>query len=73
MQLHRINKFEKVVTQNQIVELSKVRIFYDDFQNESIKNKYIQLVENLKRNSRVESINIEDINIILEYIGGSDD
>lgn len=73
LQLHRINKFEKVVTQNQIVELSKVRIFYDDFQNKSIKNKYIQLVENLKRNSRVESINIEDINAILEYIGGSDD
>ena len=73
LQLHRINKFEKVVTQKQVVELSKVRIFYDDFSNEIIKNKYRQLVENLKRNDSVESINIEDVNELLGSIGELDD
>lgn len=73
LQLHRIKELEKVLTQKQIVELSKVRIFYDDFSNENIKNKYRQLVENLKRNNSVESIKIDDINEILEYIGELDD
>lgn len=73
LQLHRINKFEKVVTQKQVVELSKVRIFYDDFSNEIIKNKYRQLVENLKRNDSVESINIEDVKELLGSIGELDD
>lgn len=73
LQLHRINKFEKVVTQKQIVELSNVRIFYDDFSDEITKSKYRQLVENLKRNNSVESINIDDIKVILECIGELDD
>lgn len=61
LQLNHIQKFNKIFFQNDVVALSKVRMFYDDFENINIKNKYIHLVECLKRNSSVEDITIQDI------------
>lgn len=70
LQLYRIKKSEKVMVQNEIVQLSKVRNFYEDFCEEEIKGKYIQLVENLKRNSNYDVLEIDDILKILEHIKG---
>lgn len=61
LQLNHIKKFDKVIFQNDVVALSKVRMFYDDFKNDNIKNNYIHLVECLKRNNSVDDISIEDI------------
>ncbi len=61
LQLEHIKKFDKVFFQDDVVSLSKVRMFYDDFKDEKIKNKYILLVECLKRNSSLENISIQDI------------
>ncbi|MDH8678880.1 hypothetical protein QE109_12010 [Fusibacter bizertensis] len=61
LQLNHIKKFDKVIFQNDVVALSKVRMFYEDFKNENIKKKYIQLVECLKRNNSIEDISIQDI------------
>lgn len=69
LQLKKIQKYEKVFTQNQIVELSKVRGFYGSISDENIRSKYEQLVENLKRNNKVDLISIKDIEEILNYIG----
>lgn len=68
LQLNRIKKFEKVITQKQIIELSKVRNLYTDFKNVEIGKKYEQLVENLKRNKDVNLISIDDIKKILDGI-----
>lgn len=65
MQLKRITKFKKVVFQGELVELSKVRNLYGDFEDDVVREKYIQLVENLKRNVSYEPIEIEDIKYIL--------
>lgn len=65
MQLNRIENFDKVISQKQVIELSKVRIFYEDFKNAETRKKYEQLVENLKRNKDVDLISIKDIRIIL--------
>lgn len=65
MQLKRITKFEKVVFQGELVELSKVRNLYGDFEDDVVRGKYIQLVENLKRNPSYQTIGIEDIKYIL--------
>lgn len=67
LQLVHIKKFEKVFFQENVVELSKVRMFYNDFDGE-IKNKYVKLVECLKRNSSVNDISITDIEDILNEI-----
>ncbi len=68
LQLNHIKKFDKVVFQNDVVGLSKVRIFYDDFKNDNIKEKYIHLVECLKRKISVEDISIKDIKGILDEL-----
>lgn len=68
LQLNHIKKFDKVIFQNDVVVLSKVRIFYDDFKNKNIQNKYIYLVECLKRNRSVEDISIQDIKDILQEL-----
>lgn len=60
LQLEHIKKFDKVFFQDNVVELSKVRMFYKDFKDETIENKYIMLVECLKRNSSVNDISIAD-------------
>ncbi len=69
LQLKRIKNFKKVVTQEDVVEIAKVRNLYEDIANEDIKNKYIKLVENLKRNFSVEEIDVEDMLDILKFIG----
>lgn len=69
LQLRRIQNFEKVITQNQVIELSKVRSFYEDILDDNIRNKYEQLVENLKRNNTLDLISIDDIKEVLLYIG----
>lgn len=68
LQLKHIKKFEKVIFQDDLIKLSKVRMFYKDFKNETIKNKYSMLVECLKRNSSVNDISIDDIQSILHEI-----
>lgn len=68
LQLNHIKKFDKVIFQNDVVALSKVRMFYDDFKNDNIKNNYIHLVECLKRNNSVDDISIEDIKDILHEL-----
>ena len=64
--------FDKVFFQDDVIKLSKVRNFYNDFQNELAKNKYIMLVECLKRNKSVEEIEIDDISSLLEELEISD-
>ncbi len=68
LQLNHIKKFDKVIFQNDVVALSKVRMFYDDFKNDNIKNKYIHLVECLKRNNSAEDISIQDIKDTLQEL-----
>lgn len=68
LQLKHIKKFEKVIFQDDLIKLSKVRMFYKDFKNKTIKNKYSMLVECLKRNSSVNDISIDDIQSILYEI-----
>ena len=68
LQLEHIKKFDKVFFQENVVELSKVRMFYKDFKEEEIRNKYVMLVECLKRNSSVNKISITDIEDILHEI-----
>ena len=68
LQLEHIKKFDKVFFQDNVVELSKVRMFYKDFKDETIENKYVMLVECLKRNSSVNDISIADIEDILHEI-----
>lgn len=68
LQLNRIIKSEKVIVQSEIVQLSKVRNLYEDINNEDIRKKYIQLVENLKRNRKYNLIEIDDIKKILSYV-----
>lgn len=68
LQRKHIKKFEKVIFQDDLIKLSKVRMFYKDFKNETIKNKYSMLVECLKRNSSVNDISIDDIQSILHEI-----
>ena len=67
LQLEHIKKFDKVFFQEDVVELSKVRMFYKDFKEE-IREKYVTLVECLKRNSSVNDILITDIEDILHEI-----
>lgn len=73
LQFNRIIKSEKVMVQNEIVQLSKVRNFYEDIDNEEIQEKYIQLVENLKRNRQYDLIEIDDIKKILSYVKMSEE
>lgn len=68
LQLKRLKEFDKVIVQNQITELAKVRNFYEDIHSTEIREKYKQLVENLKRNMDVDSISIDDIKLILKYL-----
>ena len=68
LQLQHIKKFDKVFFQDDVIELSKVRIFYKDFKRETIKNKYVKLVESLKRNISVNDISVIDIEDILHEI-----
>lgn len=68
LQLKHIKKFEKVFFQDNVVELSKVRMFYEDFKEEKTKNKYIMLVECLKRNKPINDISITEIEDILHEI-----
>ena len=65
LQLSRIEKFEKVFFRDDLISLSKVRLFYNDFDDENLKNKYMQLVECLKRNSPLDNISIDDIKLLL--------
>lgn len=65
LQLSRIEKFEKVFFRDDVISLSKVRLFYNDFDDENLKNKYMQLVECLKRNSPLDNISIDDIKLLL--------
>lgn len=65
LQLSRIEKFEKVFFRDDVISLSKVRLFYNDFDDENLKNKYMQLVECLKRNSPLDKITIDDIKLLL--------
>lgn len=69
LQLEHIKRFNKVFFQEEVVRLSKVRIFYDDFNDEELKNKYIQLVECLKRSASLNDISIDDIQKLLKEIG----
>ena len=73
LQLNRINMAKKVMVQSEIVQLSKVKNFYDDFNDEEIRKKYIQLVENLKRNRNCELIETDDIYKILSHIKSSEE
>ena len=68
LQLKRLKELDKVIVQNQVTELAKVRNFYDDIKSIEIREKYKQLVENLKRNKDVHAINIDDIKSILKYL-----
>lgn len=68
LQLEHIKKFDKVFFQDNVVELSQVRMFYKDFKEETTKSKYVMLVECLKRNSSVNDISITDIADILHEI-----
>lgn len=68
LQLEHIKKFDKVFFQDNVVDLSKVRMFYKDFKEEQTKNKYVMLVECLKRKSSVNDISITDITDILHEI-----
>lgn len=65
LQLSRIQKFEKVFFRDDAISLSKVRLFYNDIDDENLKNKYMQLVECLKRNAPLENISIGDIKLLL--------
>ena len=65
LQLSRIQKFEKVFFRDDTISLSKVRLFYNDIDDENLKNKYMQLVECLKRNAPLENISIGDIKLLL--------
>lgn len=67
LQLKYIKKFDKVFFQKDVVELSKVRMFYKDFNGE-IRDKYEKLVECLKRNSSINDISIADVEDILHEI-----
>lgn len=69
IQLNRIKSLEKVITQNDVVEIAKVRNLYEDIKDKTIENKYINLVENLKRNYSVQEIQLKDMMDILNYIG----
>jgi len=68
LQLNKIKSFEKVVIQKEVVELANVRNFYQTFQDDKIKNKYIMLVESLKRNNVYEQLTIDDIKMILSKL-----
>jgi len=68
LQREHIKKFDKVFFQDKVVELSKVKMFYDDFKDGTIKNKYITLVECLKRNKSVNDISFTDLEDILKEI-----
>ena len=61
------------MVQENIVELSKVRNFYDDFNEQLMRGKYIQLVENLKRNKDYDLIEIDDILEIIKYVQNGED
>ena len=73
LQLNHIKQFEKVITQKDVVALSKVRNFYSDFEDETIRSKYTNLVETLKRNNNTDSIHAEDIKEILSNLSIFDD
>lgn len=68
LQLNTIKKLNKVIFQSEVVQLSKVRNFYKDFNNEEIREKYKKLVNNLKRNTECDLIEIDDIKQILSCI-----
>ena len=68
LQLNRIKTFEKVVTQNDVVGLSKVRSLYADIEDKEVREKYVHLVESLKRNEMVEQITTDEIMSILHGI-----
>lgn len=65
MQREKIKSFEKIITQKDIINLASVRNFYDSFQNPQTRDKYVNLVESLKRNNSVTTISVEDIEMIL--------
>lgn len=68
LQLKKIKSFEKVIIQKDVVELANVRNFYETFQDNEIKNKYIMLVESLKRNNVSEQLTSDDIKMILSKV-----
>lgn len=65
MQREKIKSFDKVINQKDVINLAIVRNFYDSFKNPKIKDKYVNLVENLKRNNSYTTISVEDIEMIL--------
>jgi hypothetical protein len=65
MQREKIKSFDKVINQKDVISLAIVSNFYDSFRNPKIKNKYFNLVENLKRNNSYTTISVEDIEMIL--------
>lgn len=67
LQRERIKRFNRVVLQNQVVELSKVRNLYEDIADGQIRKKYEKLVESLKRNILDKEIGPSDIEEILNY------
>lgn len=67
LQLNRIKNSDKIIFQDEMVCLSKVRNLYNDFNDDAIKIKYENLVEKLKRNSDSD-IEIDDIKMILQSI-----
>lgn len=71
LQLNRIKNFDKIVIQKDVIELSKVRNFYNDFEDRSIREKYEKLVENLKRNKEFEKIELKEIMEILKSLDKS--
>ena len=68
LQLKHINSFEKVFFQNDVIGLSKVRSFINDFTDVALQSKYKILVECLKRNNSVNDISIADIDSLLETV-----
>lgn len=67
LQLNRIKNSKKVILQDEVVSLSKVKNLYTDLVNDTIKKKYENLVMQLKRNSDSD-IEINDIKEILKSI-----
>ncbi|MPM46970.1 hypothetical protein SDC9_93677 [bioreactor metagenome] len=65
IQREKIKAFEKVIIQKDVINLASVRNFYDSFKDPNTRDKYVNLVENLKRNNSFTTISVEDIEMIL--------
>jgi len=68
LQREEIKKLDKVLNQKDISKLANVRNFYNSFSDSDIREKYINLVENLKRNTAISNTSPESIEAILTHI-----